>query len=207
MLAIASEVLTRQAARLLLALGFALLASVPGARAQSGGADRPQLLPTRDVDVTYRMIQHGQSLPQRMRWTAAARKLRVDPPMPDLFVIVDYDRRRLSMVRDKERTVIDMAAPAQFLSGIQSRLTDVVRQGEDRVAGLACTEWETKDLNNNPANVCITPDGVLLQVRSRGNVVLTAASVRYGPQDPALFRVPDGYIHLSPDSLPRLRPP
>jgi hypothetical protein len=46
-----------------------------------------------------------------------------------------------------------------------------------------------------------------LQVRSRGNVVLTAASVRYGPQDPALFRVPDGYIHLSPDSLPRLRPP
>ena len=119
-------------------------------------------------------------------------------------MIIDYDRKRMSMVRERERTVIEMAAPEQFVSGIEGRLATAVRQGDARVSGLPCTEWKTRDLGDHPATACITPDGVLLQVQARGQVVLTAASVRYAPQDPALFRVPEGYIHLSPDSLPRV---
>jgi hypothetical protein len=196
---------TLHAAWLLLLASALLRGATYSAHAQtSTPPDRPLLLPTRDVDVTYEMSQDGRTLSQRMRWSAAPRKLRVDPPLPGLFVIVDYDQKRMSMVRERERTVIDMTASQQFVSGIEGRLATAARQGEYRVSGLPCTTWETKDITNNPASACITPDGVLLQVRARGQVVLTASSVRYEPQDPALFRVPEGYLHASPDSLPRM---
>jgi hypothetical protein len=186
-------------------LALALFGGAPASRAETATPlERPLLLPTRDVDVTYEMAQGGRMLPQRMRWSAGPRKLRIDPPLPDLFVIVDYEQKRMSMVRERERTVIDMTAPQQFVSGIEGRLATAVRQGEYRVSGLPCTAWETRDMSNDPASACITPDGVLLQLRARGQVVLTAASVRYGPQDPALFRIPNGYLHVSPDSLPRM---
>ena len=183
----------------------ALLGLAPASHAETNSPpERPVLLPTRDVDVTYEMTQSGRTLPQRMRWSAGMRKLRVDPPSPDMFLIVDYDQKRMSMVRMRERTVIDMTAPPQFVSGVEGRLATALRQGESRISGLPCTAWETTDISNNPATACITPDGVLLQVRARGQVVLTAASVRYGPQDPALFRVPEGYQHVSPDNLSRM---
>ena len=180
-------------------------APATGLRAQS--PKQPLMLPARDVDVTYEIIHGGRALPQRMRWLAASRMLRIDPPVPDLFVIVDYERKRVSMIREKEHAVVDLAAPANFLTGLQSRLGSVVRQGEDRVLGLPCIEWGTKDLRNEPAEACITADGLLLRVKSKGQVVLTAANVQYGPQEPALFRIPDGYRHLSPESLPGIRLP
>jgi hypothetical protein len=195
----------KPAGRLSSVIVLALLAGMPAARGEAGKpVDRPLLLPTRDVDVTYEMAEGGRTLPQRMRWMASARKLRVDPPLPDLFGIVDYDQKRMSMVRERERTIIDMTAPEQFVSGVEGRLATAVRGGDKAVSGLPCTEWQTQDLRNDPASACITQDGVLLQVRSHAKIVLSAASVRYAPQNPALFRVPDGYLHVSVDSLPRI---
>jgi hypothetical protein len=187
------------------ALLLALLALNAGlGQEPSGAPDQPRLLPTRDVDVSYQMLPGGTPLKQRMRWRAGTRTLRLDPPLADLFVIVEYDQKRMSVVREAERIVLDTTVPAHFMSSIETRLSNVVRRGQDRIAGLSCTRWETTDLQNNPAEACITPDGVLLQVRSHGHVQLTAAAVSYAPQDPTLFRIPDGYRHLSTGNLSRL---
>src|SRR5690349_15517221 len=68
-------------------LAVVLIGGLPAAMGQTGNAnDRPLLLPTRDVDVTYEIPQGSRTLAQRLRWIASARKLRVDPPIPDLFV-------------------------------------------------------------------------------------------------------------------------
>src|SRR6185437_1187667 len=75
-------------------------------------ADGPVLVPTRDVAVTYRMDAGGRMLEQRMRWSAAAKRMRVDPPTPGIFVLIDYVAHRMEVVREPERSFVEMAAPA-----------------------------------------------------------------------------------------------
>jgi hypothetical protein len=76
-------------------------------------ADEPLLRPSRDVDVTYRAVapQGGNPIEQRVRWLATQQTMRIDPPAPGLHVIIDYVARRMSVVRDATKSVIDMAAP------------------------------------------------------------------------------------------------
>lgn len=162
----------------------------------SAESARPQFLPTRDVDVTYSIVQGKSTLPQRVRWLAARRLLRVDPPVDGMYMIVDYDAKHMSMVREAQHAALEMNAPDGIALGVQNRLDATTRGSDERIAGLTCTNWQTTDLSNRPATVCLTPDGVLLQVRSQGRIVLTADQVRYGPQQAALFQVPDGFLRV-----------
>ncbi len=170
-----------------------LLAGIAPALAQ----ERPATIPTRDVDVTYRMGDGDQALTQRMRWIAAQGLLRVDPPSPGLYMIVDYRTHRVAMVRDADREVLDLDGQVATLPGNAggpgARFT---RSGQDQVAGLACTEWQTTDMAGDPTLVCITADGVLLRARIGGHTVLQATSVTYGAQDLAAFQPPPGYAHV-----------
>lgn len=154
--------------------------------------DRPLLQPLRDVDVTYQTAPGGQATEQRTRWLTAERRMRVDTPAPGLYMIVDYAARRMSMVSDRDRGVVEMASGAGPLPGA-SGAASYVRRGVDQVAGLPCTEWQTTDSEGAPTLACITADGVLLRARRGNEVLVQAARVQYGPQDPAAFRVPDGY--------------
>ncbi|MBV9655000.1 MAG: hypothetical protein JOZ42_10600 [Acetobacteraceae bacterium] len=183
------------------ALAVAALLLLP-LRHATADTVQPRLLPTRDVDVTYEVVQNGHALPQRIRWSAAARLLRVDPPIPGMFVVVDYDRKHMSLVREPEHAVLDMTAPDSVMTGLQNRLDTTTRGSDETVAGLPCTNWRTTDPANKPASACITQDGVLLQVRSQDRVVLKATSVRFAPQDAALFRIPDGFTRVPADNPP-----
>ncbi len=169
----------------------------PGASAAPGaGAERPVLRPLHDVDVTYVLdAGGGGTLHERLRWDAATQQLRVDPPAPDLFVIIDLAARRMSTVRLAERTVIEMAAPDNVTGMPDSAAAAAMRQGADTVAGLACTEWDMTDAAGQAARLCLTDDGVLLRARADGRTLLSAETVHYGPLDAALFQVPAGYTH------------
>jgi hypothetical protein len=169
-------------------------------------ADQPLLRPSRDVDVTYRataagLKQDGKRLDQRVRWLAASQTMRIDPPASGLYVIIDYVARRMSVVREVNRSVIEMAPPegASAPAG-NAGAGSYVRRGQDTVAGLPCTEWETRDRDNRPAIVCITADGVLLRTSAEGQTLVSATSVQYAPQDPAVFRVPADYTHRSAEA-------
>ena len=164
-------------------------------------ADQPLLRPSRDVDVTYRAAapQGGKEIEQRVRWLAASQTMRIDPPSPDLHVIIDYVARRMSVVRDATRSVVEMAAPDSMTDVMGGEAaTAFVRRGEATVAGRPCVEWQTLDRGAHPALVCITEDGVLLRAGTTQLARVSAVSVRYAPQDPAAFRVPADYVRHSP---------
>jgi len=163
-------------------------------------ADQPLLRPSRDVDVTYRSAApNGKAIEQRVRWLAAAQTMRIDPPAPDLHVIIDYPARRMSVVRDTTRSVVEMAAPDSMAGALGGKAAaGYVRRGQAAVAGRSCTEWQTRDREAQTAVVCITDDGVLLRAGTAEQVRVSAVAVQYAPQDPAAFRVPADYARRAP---------
>ena len=161
--------------------------------------DRPAISPTRDVDVTYRIPQPDAAagttrvLEQRMRYTAAGNRQRIDPPTPGLYVLMDFAAQRMSTVRPAERMSLDMPTPAT--AGAST--APFTRKGTARIAGVDCAEWLTRDASGEAADVCITADGVLLRAAVAGRLLVEATSVRYEPQDAAVFTVPDGFKHIA----------
>jgi hypothetical protein len=169
-------------------------------------------MPTRDVDVTYLMLQPDapggpRMLEQRMRWAVADGRLRVDPPTPGLWIVVDYHARRLTTVRDKEHSAVQMDADtARILPnpGAQGgAATPFTAKGQDNVAGLPCTDWETRDAAGTPTLACITADGVLLRAAAARRILLEAESVTYGTLDKTVFEVPAGYQLLTAPPIPK----
>jgi hypothetical protein len=179
----------------------AILAFWLSVAALSAFADQPRLRPSRDVNITYISTaagRDGRRLEQRVRWLAAAQTMRIDPPTTGLFVIIDYLARRMSVVREADRSVTEMAAPDDMMGVADNTgAGGYVRRGEDTVAGLACTDWETHDRDGRQAVLCITTDGVTLRAGVDGRTLVSAVSVQYAPQDPADFRVPADYAHRS----------
>lgn len=156
--------------------------------------ERPTLVPERDVDVIYMMAGPRGPLEQRLRWGVAQGKMRVDPPSPGLFMVVDMRSHRAETVRERDRVVIQLDS-AQPLPGVASGAA-FVRQGEARIAGLACTQWATTDADGHATVACITADGVLLQAASGGQVLAIAIAVRYSPQADVVFDVPADYRRI-----------
>lgn len=163
--------------------------------------ERPPALPTRDVDVTYRSEQNGQVLEQRSRFAVEAQRMRLDPPTPGLYMIVDYRTQSMSVVIQADRGVLDMRAPAGVLPGA-APAGAFSRRGQDQVAGLPCTEWATRDSQGQEALTCFTADGVLLRARRGAAVLAVATRVVYGPLDPALFAIPAGYNRVTKRTPP-----
>lgn len=177
--------------RLVFAFVSVLFAAPLGAYA----ADAPIIVPTRDVDVLYQTDQGGTTLEQRLRWDSKDQLMRVDSPSPGLWMLVEYRDRQIFMVSEPQKSILEMGATAGPLPGQPGGQT-FTRRGADKVAGTPCTQWEATDSQGQPTLACLTDDGVLLRAM-RGRVVLIQAKrVTFGTQDPALFKLPDGYQRI-----------
>lgn len=157
--------------------------------------ERPVLRPTRDVDVTYMMARPDPGggwtmLTERLRWAVGAGRLRIDPPTPGLWLVVDLASRQVATVQESHKRVLDGPAPTLPGEGGQGPYE---RRGPDRVGELACTNWALRDATGTPALACLTDDGVLLRAAAGGRVLLEALEVRYAPQPAALFALPADY--------------
>lgn len=177
---------------------FTALAVLP-ARAQG---DRPATLPTRDVDVTYQAGQGDRTVSQRSRWSASERKMRLDTPTPGVYAIVDYAAGTMAMVSERSRGVLDLPVPAGGLPGQATPGNSFTPRGSSQVAGLPCTEWETRDLQGQATLTCFTEDGVLLEARHGVQVLVQATRVAYGALDASVFAVPPSYTHETPRAAP-----
>ena len=116
------------------------------------------------------------------------------------YAIADQTAGIVQMVSDASAVVMTMATPRGPLNGGAALFH---RLGEMTVAGLNCTEWQVTP----PApgaevdQICLTDDGVLLNIRVGAVQRARAASVHYGTLDPALFAVPATYRHVQPPSV------
>lgn len=153
--------------------------------------DRPLVSPSRDVDVVYVMAGPEAPLAQRLRWGVALGKLRVDPPSPGMFVIIDTASHVMQTVREGDRSVLEMPAGGVLPGAAPD--AGFTRAGEAAFAGLSCTQWRTRDAAGREVLVCLTADGVLLRAEADGLVLLQAARVSFAPQPEQVFRVPPDY--------------
>lgn len=74
------------------------------------------------------------------------------------------------------------------------------RTGSCSVAGENGAEW-TRDVNGTPHTACVTEDGIMLQAREGDRVTWETTSVVRGPQDAALFTVPEGVEVMDPAAM------
>lgn len=185
--------------RITAAILAALLMNGIGAHADQ----RPAVTPTRDVDVVYQTVHtgqdgHDQVMSQRMRWNVSSSRLRVDPPTGGLYMIIEYRTHRLTAVRESERAIIEMSAgTATGMPGFD-KAGSFRKAGSAAIAGLPCTEWDTRDSSGMATIICLTDDGVLLRATSGDHILVEAASVIYGPLSDAIFSVPIGYQRIGP---------
>ena len=116
------------------------------------------------------------------------------------------DRRtgRTEMVMDSMRVVtpspVRQDEATRYLRLAETaRLT---RTGTDRQAGQPCTTYRFEEQGQR-GTACLTADGVLLRgVNERGEGV-EATRVDYSRQDPARFRVPEGYRRVDLGDMAR----
>jgi hypothetical protein len=168
------------------ALALLLLGSPPRAEEQ------PQLTPTRDVDITYKITQQRQKpITERVRWSAGEHLERVDGPNKSTSIF-DHNARVDTLLNGASRTYRKLEnAPRQLL---EPEPGAALKRGNDSVvAGLPCTDWSwTEDVEKH--TVCVTADGVVLRlVIDESKTVMEARSVHYAPQSAELFRVPPSY--------------
>ena len=184
------------AVMLMLCIAGATAAGAAGPAGPAAGGDRPVLRPLHDVDVIYALdAGNGTNLQERMRWDVASKRLRIEPPTAELYVIIDFSARRMSTVRLAEKVVLETMAPDNTAGVPDAAAAAAVRRGADTVAGLACTEWDMTDAAGETVRLCLTDDGVLLRAYSDGRRLLSAETGALQPLDATLFEVPDGYRH------------
>jgi hypothetical protein len=152
---------------------------------------QPQLVPTRDVDITYTVTRaHGPAVRERVRWSAAEHLERVDGPDRST-TIFDRKSSEITLLIPGSRTYRKLEG-ARMLPIEPEKDAILTRGGEAKVAGLGCTDWSWTE-NGQTRTACVTPDGVLLRSTVDGKTVVQALSVSYHQQSADLFEVPRGY--------------
>jgi hypothetical protein len=167
--------------------------------------DRPQIFPTRDVAVTYRVAGQGQQAELTMQWAAAPRLMRMNMPGGVGYIVADHQNQRGFMVMEAMRTIMDV--PLAQAAGMQRDLENAqfTRAGTEKIAGTDCTVWRYQGASQS-GEACITADGVML--RAQGSAQgqqgrMEATRVAYGAQDAAQFRRPQGYQTMQmPQGIP-----
>lgn len=193
-------------------LAAALIATLP---AMAQAQDRPQIFPTRDVAVTYRVAGQGQQAELTMLWSAARRMMRMNMPEGLGYMVTDHQGQRGFMVMEQMRMVMDM--PMQQAGGLQQDLENArfTRGGTEKIAGHDCTVWRYQSASGQ-GEACITGDGVVLRgngsARGAGDGRMEATRVVFAPQDASLFQRPRGYQTMQmpqgmPQGIPGMPPP
>lgn len=160
-------------------------------------------MPDRDVSVTYRVTRENETpIAERVRWRAQDRRARVDLPS-HAVTIVDIAADTVTILAQRTHTYTTTSGlPADFVPLLAAHAPENV--GSDTIAGLSCIDWKWHDEGTgDKAIACITKDGVLLKLERDGHTVLSAKSVAFGKQRPALFSIPNGFeAGLNDQSIP-----
>jgi hypothetical protein len=164
----------------------------------------PALTPTRDVTILYRISGAGEGQTLRMRHAAAQGLMRTELPGGLGWGVIDLQKGGGFMVVEAMRAVVPIAA-GQGPQGVVSPSARYRRGATARIAGLDCTIWSIED-QGRTGEVCLTGDGVMLRGRGAASGqegAVEAIEVRFGPQDPAQFRRPEGYREMTtPPGMP-----
>ncbi len=176
---------------------LALLAG-GGASFAAWADETPRLMPSRDVDITYRVSSGDKPVTERVRWLAAEEIERIDPHgkgyllARSAYMIIDHRKETADIVDPKTHSVTMTVNPvAGELAEIENaKLTPL---GSATVARLGCQVWRAEISAQVEREICLTEDGVLLRVRNGDKTVLEATAVKYHHISSKLFDIPPDY--------------
>ena len=177
----------------------AALLAVTAAFAQ----DKPNLLPERDVDITYRVTAISEKpIKQRIRWLAAKHMQRVDSP-GGAVSLADRTTAYVTILNSRTKTYVKLEEAADGPFKVDPGVS-FPRGGNSKAASLPCSEWSWLDSGTQkPRTLCVTDDGVMLRMAEDGHVLFEATTVTYRHANPRTFEVPSDYQPtLVPDSSP-----
>ncbi|MEP9366481.1 hypothetical protein [Xanthobacter sp. VNH20] len=121
-----------------------------------------------------------------------------NPAVPGtLLGFLNIDTRKVVLVSPSlPKMGIETDLPADFQ--IASLAGEGTRTGTSEVAGEACTLWQVEKAAQltGPTTACITEDGIVLrtqvEIQGKAHLAFEVLSLKRGPQDPELFRLPPG---------------
>ena len=188
-------------AALLATTGPAPAQLVQPAPAAPAATDRPQLLPSRDAVLGYRLAPGaGETIDVRVSLQAGGAALRID--LPDhSYMVATPPNKQLVLVVPLEQTAMDLpwadGPQPLFLLDPRMRFT---RKGEATVAGQRCTIWDTV-LDRVRSTVCVTADGIVLRSQSQDAAgrrnLIEAFILRYQALVESDFAIPAEFERLS----------
>ncbi len=166
------------------------------------------MLPTRDGAVEYVWrVSYDAGREKRLKLTFVAEGglVRIDfPPSAAVssHILIEGAAKRMRDVFDQQRMTWDWPFDPARVSVVPlaTGAQRYVRGGAETVAGLPCIDWTLQNKASDGA-ACITEDGVVLRASGlttsrtgqTGTWTIEAITVRFGPQDPTLFKVPDDF--------------
>ncbi|MBS1090189.1 hypothetical protein JK208_01000 [Gluconobacter sp. Dm-74] len=158
-------------------------------------AQAPLVTPLHDADIDYILTgPAGQHLHQRMRWTSTSWRQRIEPEGSATVMLTDYRTHILMVLDGTKRTATVMPAPGGSFAAPGTPAAGLWRRmGQGRIAGEACTIWESADTDRHPTTFCYTEDGLMLGAVHDGKPVVEAVSVSRSPQPLDVFDPPPGY--------------
>ncbi|GBR44886.1 hypothetical protein [Gluconobacter roseus] len=161
----------------------------------------PLVTPLHDADIVYVLTgPNGQHLHQRMRWTSALWRQRVEPEGSATIMLTDYRTHTLMVLDSTNHTATVTSAPGSdsFATPGTPAAGFWRNLGQGRIAGEPCTIWESADSDSQTTAFCYTDDGLMLGATHGGRPVLEAVSVSRVPQPVEIFDPPPGYHRVDP---------
>jgi|GEM_PF-2290496 len=158
------------------------------------------------------MTINGQSIPEVIYHDGGKIRTEMSGPMGPTTMIMNADTheayslvhiggRTMATRMDLSQSSLNPVSPDQMdklRADMQHRAHQI---GACSAAGENGSEWEISPpadaqgaatTTSTQRSMCITSDGIMLQMKMNGAVVFDTTSVQRGPQDPSLFALPAG---------------
>ncbi len=175
--------------------------------------DRPPLLPSRDVTVTY-ATSRGRDI--TITYGAGGQRMRIEGMSPGGgYAIIDRAAGMMTIVQPQQHMYMRMPeSPAMRAGMLQQRLQNAsfTRQGSDTVAGIACTEWKVTT-SKGTGDACVDANGLVLRARGANGAdpqrapILLAKKVDYHAVPASAFEPPPGFRAMTMPAMPGAMPP
>ena len=139
--------------------------------------DAPLLLPTRDVQVTYKVLGRGAGKDVKISQRARSTVMRIEGAGRPGYLLVDRATQRATAVQEAQGYFTDLPANRVPQEGqLPDDKISFKRLADDNIAGVGCTNWDYVTSRGN-GTACITGDGVMLRSLALSGNGLEATTV------------------------------
>lgn len=142
------------------------------------------------------MTREGAKMRMDMTVEDHAQSMIVNPETHESLMLINMRGNQMAM-RIPEAQVTDLTADWRN----QQVRADVRRTGDCNVAGQSGGVWTHTDKDSHTSTVCVTDDGIPLQITRDGATMLQTSSVQRGPQPASLFAAPPGVRVMNTSGL------